>query len=112
MGRSLIAPEIFHCSAPDTGNMEVLVRYGSEEQKQKWLIPLLEGKIRSCFLKTEPNAASSNATNIQARMILDGDEYVIKGRKWWSSGAGDPRCQFAILWVKLIRQLLVMNSSL
>ncbi|MDQ0162221.1 alkylation response protein AidB-like acyl-CoA dehydrogenase [Bacillus alveayuensis] len=80
--------------------MEVLVRYGSEKQKQKWLIPLLEGKIRSCFLKTEPNVASSDATYIQARMIRDGDEYVINGRKWWSSGAGDPRCQFAIVMGK------------
>src|SRR3546814_18879558 len=100
MGRSLMAPEVFNCSAPDTGNMETILRYGTEAQKARWLAPLIAGEIRSSFAMTEPAVASSDATNIGSSIIRDGDNYLINGRNWYTTGATDPRCEIIIFMGK------------
>ncbi len=100
MGRILWSSEVFNCSPPDTGNMEVLAKYGTSEQKETWLQPLMQGEIRSSFLMTEPDVASSDATNIETSIVADGDEYVVTGKKWWSSGAMDPNCKITIVMGK------------
>ncbi len=111
MGRVSFAPEVFNCAAPDTGNMEVFERYANEELKEKWLVPLLNGEIRSAFAMTEPRVASSDATNIESDIARDGDEYVINGRKWWTSGAMDPRCKVLIFMGKTDKSASVYNQQ-